>query len=276
MFDKKVIPLDKWVQNGIDYVVENYREVFQTIKLPIEKTLEGLDWLFNVVNPVVMIILFALVTLKISGKKLSVFTTISLIFIGLLGLWSEAMTTLAMITASVLFCVIVGIPLGIISGKSDKFENMLKPVLDAMQTTPAFVYLIPVVMLFSIGTVSGVIATIVFALPPIVRLTSLGIRQVDKELVEAGIAFGATSWQLLVKVQIPQALPTIMAGLNQTIMMALSMVVIAALIGSGGLGEPVFQGLNNLDIGLAFIGGISIVLLAIVLDRVSQNISKKK
>jgi glycine betaine/proline transport system permease protein len=276
MFDKKVIPLDKWVQNGIDYVVENYREVFQTIKLPIEKTLEGLDWLFNVVNPVVMIILFALVTLKISGKKLSVFTTISLIFIGLLGLWSEAMTTLAMITASVLFCVIVGIPLGIISGKSDKFENMLKPVLDAMQTTPAFVYLIPVVMLFSIGTVSGVIATIVFALPPIVRLTSLGIRQVDKELVEAGIAFGATSWQLLVKVQIPQALPTIMAGLNQTIMMALSMVVITALIGSGGLGEPVFQGLNNLDIGLAFIGGISIVLLAIVLDRVSQNISKKK
>jgi len=276
MFDKKVIPLDKWVQNGIDYVVENYREVFQTIKLPIEKTLEGLDWLFNVVNPVVMIILFALVTLKISGKKLSVFTTISLIFIGLLELWSEAMTTLAMITASVLFCVIVGIPLGIISGKSDKFENMLKPVLDAMQTTPAFVYLIPVVMLFSIGTVSGVIATIVFALPPIVRLTSLGIRQVDKELVEAGIAFGATSWQLLVKVQIPQALPTIMAGLNQTIMMALSMVVIAALIGSGGLGEPVFQGLNNLDIGLAFIGGISIVLLAIVLDRVSQNISKKK
>lgn len=276
MFDKKVIPLDKWVQNGIDYVVENYREVFQTIKLPIEKTLEGLDWLFNVVNPVVMIILFALVTLKISGKKLSVFTTISLIFIGLLGLWSEAMTTLAMITASVLFCVIVGIPLGIISGKSDKFENMLKPVLDAMQTTPAFVYLIPVVMLFSIGTVSGVIATIVFALPPIVRLTSLGIRQVDKELVEAGIAFGATSWQLLVKVQIPQALPTIMAGLNQTIMMALSMVVITALIGSGGLGEPVFQGLNNLDIGLAFIGGISIVLLAIVLDRVSQNIGKKK
>ena len=140
-----------------------------------------------------------------------------------------------------------------------------------MQTTPAFVYLIPVVMLFSIGTVSGVIATIVFAMPPIVRLTNLGIRQVHPELVEAGEAFGATSMQVLVKIQIPQAWPSIMAGLNQTIMMAISMVVIAALIGAGGLGVPVFQGLNNLDIGLATIGGIGIVLLAMVLDRITQG-----
>lgn len=275
MFEDKVIPLDKWVQYGIDYLVDNYRDFFQALKMPIEKTLLWFDWLFNYVNPVVMIIIFALLAYKYSGIKLSLFAIFSLVVVGLLGLWSETMTTLAMITASVFFCVVVGIPLGILSGKSDKFESVLRPILDAMQTTPAFVYLIPVVMLFSIGTVSGVIATIIFALPPIVRLTNLGIRQVDKEIVEAGIAFGATSWQLLVKVQLPQAMPTIMAGLNQTMMMALSMVVIAALIGSGGLGEPVFRGLNNLDIGLAFIGGLSIVLLAIILDRLTQSIGKK-
>jgi len=154
-------------------------------------------------------------------------------------------------------------------------ESILRPVLDTMQTTPAFVYLIPVVMLFSIGTVSGVIATIVFAMPPIVRLTNLGIRQVHPELVEAGEAFGATSMQVLLKIQIPQAWPSIMAGLNQTIMMALSMVVIAALIGAGGLGMPVFQGLNNLDIGLATIGGLGIVLLAMVLDRITQGMGQK-
>lgn len=276
MFDKKVLHLDKWVQDGIDYLVENYREIFQAAKLPIEKTLEWLDYGLNYVNPLIMIIIFAIITFKTSGIRLTIFTVAALFTVGFLGLWSETMTTLSMVLASVFFCVVAGVPLGIISGRNSKFESWLKPVLDAMQTTPAFVYLVPVVMLFSIGTVSGVIATIIFALPPIIRLTSLGIRQVDKELVEAGIAFGATKWQLLVKVQIPQAMPSIMAGLNQTIMMALSMVVIAALIGAGGLGVPVFQGLNNLDIGLAFIGGLGIVLMAIILDRLTQSFGKKQ
>lgn len=276
MFDKKVLHLDKWVQDGIDYLVENYREIFQAAKLPIEKTLEWLDYGLNYVNPLIMIIIFAIITFKTSGIRLTIFTVAALFTVGFLGLWSETMTTLSMVLASVFFCVVAGVPLGIISGRNSKFESWLKPVLDAMQTTPAFVYLVPVVMLFSIGTVSGVIATIIFALPPIIRLTSLGIRQVDKELVEAGIAFGATKWQLLVKVQIPQAMPSIMAGLNQTIMMALSMVVIAALIGAGGLGVPVFQGLNNLDIGLAFIGGLGIVLIAIILDRLTQSFGKKQ
>jgi glycine betaine/proline transport system permease protein len=185
------------------------------------------------------------------------------------------MITLAMVFSSVVFCTIVGIPLGIYSGKNDKFESFMRPILDGMQTTPAFVYLVPIVMLFSIGNVAGVLATIVFALPPIVRLTALGIRQVHPELVEAALAFGATSNQVLFKVQIPLALPTIMAGLNQTIMMALSMVVIAALIGAGGLGAPVVLGLNTLDIGLATIGGLSIVLIAIVLDRITQSLGSK-
>jgi glycine betaine/proline transport system permease protein len=245
------------------------------IKVPIEKTLQGLEWVFNVVPPFVIIIVFALLAWRYAGKRIMVFTILTLLLVGYLGLWDDTMTTLSMVLCSVLFCAIVGIPLGILSGRSDRFEMVLRPFLDAMQTTPAFVYLVPVVMLFSIGTVSGVLATIVFALPPIIRLTSLGIRQVHKELVEAALAFGATPWQVLRKVQIPLAMPSIMAGLNQTIMMALSMVVIAALIGAGGLGGPVVQGLNTLEIGLATIGGLAIVLLAMVLDRITQGLGQR-
>jgi glycine betaine/proline transport system permease protein len=185
------------------------------------------------------------------------------------------MTTLAMVLSSVVFCALVGVPLGIWAGRSDRFNAALRPVLDAMQTTPAFVYLVPIVMLFSVGNVAGVLATIVFALPPIIRLTSLGIRQVHPELIEAAQAFGGTRWQILRRVQIPLAMPTIMAGLNQTIMMALSMVVIAALIGAGGLGSPVILGLNTLDIGQAVIGGLGIVLIAIILDRITQGMTQK-
>jgi glycine betaine/proline transport system permease protein len=166
--------------------------------------------------------------------------------------------------------------MGIIAARSNRFVAFIRPILDAMQTTPAFVYLVPVVMLFSIGTVAGVIATIVFAMPPIIRLTNLGIRQVQSDVVEAAKSFGATPNQILWKVQFPLALPTIMAGLNQTIMMSLSMVVIAALIGAGGLGVPVFEGLNSLRVGLAFIGGLSIVLLAMVLDRITQSLGEAK
>ncbi|MBT8355213.1 MAG: ABC transporter permease subunit, partial [Desulfofustis sp.] len=223
-----------------------------------------------------VIIVLGVVAWRVSGIKLGIFTVVTLIFIGLLGLWEDTMITLAMVLCSVVFCTIAGIPLGILAGRSDRFEMAMRPMLDAMQTTPAFVYLVPIVMLFSIGNVAGVLATIVFALPPIIRLTSLGIRQVHPELVEAALAFGATNWQVLAKVQIPLALPTIMAGLNQTIMMALSMVVIASLIGAGGLGAPVVLGLNTLDIGLATIGGLAIVLIAIVLDRITQSMGTTK
>jgi len=206
---------------------------------------------------------------------LGIFSVATMVFIGLLGLWGETMTTLAMVLSSVVFCTIAGVPLGIIAGRSDKFEAWIRPALDAMQTTPAFVYLVPIVMLFSVGNVAGVLATIIFALPPLIRLTSLGIRQVHPELVEAAQAFGATRWQVLIRVQIPLAMPTILAGLNQTIMMALSMVVIAALIGAGGLGSPVILGLNTLDIGRAVTGGLGIVLIAIVLDRITQSMAQK-
>jgi len=274
-FEKKLIPLDEWVQDFVNWLVLNYRDIFQAIKAPIELCLKGFEWFFTFLHPAVVIVLFAYAAWRFVGKKTTVFTIVTYLLIGYLGLWEETMITLAMVISSVFFCAIVGIPLGIMSGRSDRFELFLRPALDAMQTIPPFVYLVPVVMLFSIGTVSGILATIVFALPPIVRLTSLGIRQVHPELIEAALAFGATPWQVLRKVQFPLALPSIMAGLNQTLMMALSMVVIAALIGAGGLGNPVVQGLNTLEIGLATIGGLAIVLLAMMLDRITQGFAKK-
>lgn len=274
-FEDRLIPLDDWIEVVVDFLVENYRTQFQLIKWPVEQTLHSIDWALNALPPLLVIILFAVLAWRTSGWKLMVFSTLTLFLIGFLGLWEDAMTTLAMVLSAVVFCTVVGIPLGILAARSDRFESYLRPVLDAMQTTPPFVYLVPVVMLFSIGTVAGVMATIVFALPPIIRLTNLGIRQVPRELVEAAVAFGATRGQVLRRVQLPLARPTIMAGLNQTIMMALSMVVIAALIGAGGLGVSVFQGLNSLEVGLAGIGGLSIVLIAIVLDRITQSLGKR-
>jgi glycine betaine/proline transport system permease protein len=276
MFEEKVIPLDSWVSQFVDWLVENYRDIFQSLKWPVDQTLNGLDIGLNWVHPLIIIALISFAAYRFSGKGLAVFSAVTLVLIGLLGLWEDTMTTLAMVLSSVVFCALAGIPLGIWAGRSDRFETALRPVLDAMQTTPAFVYLVPIVMLFSVGNTAGVLATIVFALPPVIRLTSLGIRQVHPELVEAAQAFGATRWQVLRRVQIPLAMPTIMAGLNQTIMMALSMVVIAALIGAGGLGSPVILGLNTLDIGQAVTGGLGIVLIAIILDRITQGMAQKK
>ena len=275
-FEEQVLPLGDWINTFIDWLVEGYRWFFQGIKWPVEITLGGMEHGLQAVHPYIIILIFAVAAWKASGWKLAVASVLMLVFVGLLGLWEDTMITLAMVFSSVVFCTIAGIPLGILAGRSNRFDSFLRPFLDGMQTTPAFVYLVPIVMLFSIGNVAGVLATIVFALPPLIRLTSLGIRGVHPELVEAALAFGATNWQVLRKVQIPLALPTIMAGLNQTIMMALSMVVIAALIGAGGLGAPVVLGLNTLDIGTATVGGIGIVLLAIILDRITQALGTKK
>jgi glycine betaine/proline transport system permease protein len=199
---------------------------------------------------------------------------IGLVFIDLVDLWSESMTTLAMIFTAVIFCILIGIPLGILCSRSKTFETIMRPILDVMQTIPSFVYLIPVVMLFGIGLTPGVVATIIFALPPIIRLTNLGIRQVSKGFKEAGSSLGLSKLLILIKIEIPLALKTIMAGINQTLMLALSMVVIAALIGAGGLGLTVYVALGRLDIGSAVIGGTGIVILAIILDRITQKLVK--
>jgi glycine betaine/proline transport system permease protein len=195
--------------------------------------------------------------------------------IGIFGLWNVAIETLGIVIVAVLISLIIGIPTGIAMSSSDRFNAFNTPILDAMQTMPSLVYLIPALMLFGLGKVPGVIATVIYALPPVVRLTNLGIRQVSQEVQEAALVFGASTWQMMKEVRFPLAMPTIMAGINQTTMMALSMVVIASMIGAGGLGEEVLKATNRVDVGKGFEAGWAIVVLAIVIDRMSQASAKK-
>ena len=250
------IPIAEWIEKHIKEWLFMQRPLFKKLSAPIDATLDGLDTLFNFIPFPIVILIFAFFAWKTNGLKFAIFAAISLISIDLVDLWEETMTTLAMIFTAVIFCMIIGVPVGIAASRSNLFE----------------VYLIPVVMLFGVGLTPGVVATIIFALPPIVRLTNLGIRQVGKGFKEAGASLGLTKFKILHRIEIPLAMKTIMAGVNQTLMLALSMVVIAALIGAGGLGLTVYVALGRLDIGGAVIGGTGIVILAIVLDRITQKI----
>ncbi|MGB0723208.1 MAG: glycine betaine/L-proline ABC transporter permease ProW [Gammaproteobacteria bacterium] len=269
-FQDALIPFAHWVEVALDWLVGNFRPVFQAVRAPVDATLSGIEGLLLGAPDFLVILIFALIAWQIAGRGLAIASIVSLVVVGLIGAWAEAMITLALVITSVLFCVLIGLPTGIWLSRSDRALALTRPILDAMQTTPAFVYLVPIVMLFGIGNVPGVVVTIIFALPPLIRLTNLGIRQVPEDLVEAARAFGASDKQLLFKVQLPLAMPTIMAGINQTLMLALSMVVIASMIAVGGLGQMVLRGIGRLDMGLAAVGGLGIVLLAIVLDRLTQ------
>lgn len=264
------LPLEGWINQGLEWVVENFRPFFQAVRAPIDATLSGVEQLMLAVPWPLLTLLVALFAWQFAGRGLAIGTACSLIAIAVLGIWPEAMVTLSLVLTSLAFCIVIGLPLGILIASSDRAQRWTRPILDAMQTTPAFVYLVPVVMLFGIGNVPGVIVTIIFALPPLVRLTNLGIRQVRPDLIEASRAYGASPWQLLWKVQLPLAMPNIMAGINQALMLSLSMVVIASMIAVGGLGQMVLRGIGRLDMGLATVGGLGIVLLAIVLDRITQ------
>ena len=268
------IPIAEWIERNIKEWLFTQRPLFKKLSAPIDTVLNSLDTFLNFIPFPIILLIFIFFAFRTNGLKFAVFTLISLIFIDLVDLWSESMTTLAMIFTAVFFCMIIGIPLGILASRSKTFEIILRPMLDIMQTIPSFVYLIPVVMLFGVGLTPGVVATIIFALPPIIRLTNLGIRQVGKGFKEAGFSLGLTKFLVLIKIEIPLSLKTIMAGVNQTLMLALSMVVIAALIGAGGLGLTVYIALGRLDVGSAVIGGTAIVILAIILDRITQKIIK--
>ncbi|MDN2567525.1 proline/glycine betaine ABC transporter permease [Aquibium sp. A9E412] len=275
--DLFTIPLDDWINTFVrDWLVPNFRPAFRAMQWPVTQVLNGLEAFLQAVPMAVFTVVLAAIAWRTAGRGVALFTLVSLIFIDLIELWPETMTTLAMIVTAVLFCTVIGVPVGIAAARSDRFLAVLRPVLDIMQTIPPFVYLVPIVMLFGVGMVPGIIATIVFALPPIIRLTNLGIRNVRGDLIEAGHAFGSTPWQMLWEIQFPLALRTIMAGLNQTLMLALSMVVIAALIGAGGLGLVVFTGLGRLDVGNATAGGIGIVIIAIILDRITQALGERR
>lgn len=271
-FKDAVIPFDHWVETSLNWLVAHGRPIFQAIRVPIDFILTSFQTALVSTPSLIMIAILVLIAWQLAGKKMGIATLASLAVIGLIGAWSEAMVTLALVLTSVFFCLLIGLPMGIWLARSNSAAKIIRPILDAMQTTPAFVYLVPIVMLFGIGNVPGVVVTIIFALPPIVRLTILGIQQVPEELIEAGHSFGASPKQMLYRIQLPLATPTIMAGVNQTLMLSLSMVVIASMIAVGGLGQMVLRGIGRLDMGLAAVGGLGIVILAILLDRLTQTI----
>lgn len=249
--------------------IEAFFDPLLQFLLWFDRLLSGSPWW------AVMLGLIAISWLASRSWKLCVGVALALFAIGLFGMWADAMSTLAMILVCAAIAIALGIPVGIAMSRSDRVQSAVTPVLDVMQTLPAFVYLIPVVMLLGIGRIPGLIAVVIYAIPPIIRLTNLGIRLVDKEVLEAAAAFGANRWQRLYQVQMPLAMPTIMAGVNQTIMMALSMVVIAAMIGVRGLGQPVLQSITNQYFTLGLLNGLAIVLLAIMVDRVTQAYGRR-
>ncbi|MEC4816316.1 MAG: glycine betaine/L-proline ABC transporter substrate-binding protein ProX [Scytonema sp. PMC 1069.18] len=273
-FDLYTLPLEDWITNSVNYIVENYRPLFQAIRIPISFVLESMQLSFLAIPPLIFLILVGLLAWQIAGGKIAIYSIVALSLIGFFGAWEEAIVSLSLVVTAVTFCMVVGITLGILSASNQRLEKWLQPILDAMQTLPSFVYLVPVVMLFGIGEVSGVIATFIFAVPPLIRLTSLGIRQVSTEVVEAATAFGSTPRQILWEVQIPLAMPTILAGVNQAILLALSMSVVTSMIGVNGLGGMVLQGLGQVNVGLASVGGLSIVLIAVMLDRITHVLTK--
>lgn len=269
------IPIGDIVENFIDFLAMNFDAFFDFIFVISSSMIKGLEagllaipwWIF-----IIIIFLLGWYFTNLYGGLLFGFF---IFLIGTFDLWPETMTTISIVLISVILSLLIGIPLGVATAFSKSLSTIMRPVLDAMQTMPSFVYLIPVIFFFPLGNVPAVIATIIYALPPVIRLTELGIRNVDKEVVESAQSFGSSTSQMLVKVQLPQALPTIMAGVNQTTMMALSMAVVGSMVGAQGLGERVLYAINRIDISLGFEAGISIVFLAIIIDRITGGIANR-
>jgi glycine betaine/proline transport system permease protein len=268
--------IGKFAEEMVNLLFARFSGAFNAFSAALGAVVESLEHALAAVPFVAMLVVFVALALWRRGVVFAVFVGLALALINYMGLWGQTVSTLALVFAATVLSLAVGVPMGIWGARSERVGMVLRSILDFMQTMPAFVYLIPAVILFGLGRVPAVIATIVFAMPPVVRLTTLGIRQVRPELLEAGRSFGSTKSQLLWKIQLPNALPSIMAGVNQTIMMALSMVVVASMIGAGGLGEYVLSGIQRLDIGIGFEGGLGVVLLAIVLDRLTESFGVKK
>jgi glycine betaine/proline transport system permease protein len=258
-----------------EWLIPEMGDFFDTLSDGINSFVELISNGILAVPPELMTIIFILLSWYFAGRGTALFTLVGMLYIGSVDLWEPAMDTLSIVLVATLFSIVVGVPIGILSAKSNIMDKITRPILDFMQTLPSFVYLIPAVLLFGLGGVPAVIATFVFATPPAVRMTNLGIKQVPTDVVEAARAFGSTSWQMLVKVQLPMAVPTIMAGINQTIMLALSMAVVASMIGAPGLGSIVLSGISSVNVGLGLTGGLGIVVLAIVLDRITQGLGQK-
>ncbi|TWP29994.1 ABC transporter permease subunit [Apibacter muscae] len=286
------LDLGKYIEKFVDVVSIKGAPIFKQITIIIENCIDVLQGILLSLPFYIIILLMVLLSFALKNKgfknikftpsnarkllELPLFSLLGLVLIYWMGFWKEAMDTLVLVIVSTFIILIIGIPLGIICARNKKVNLLVRPLLDFMQTMPAFVYLIPAILFFSVGNVPGVIATVIFSLPPAVRMTALGIRDVPKETVEASIAFGCTKTQTLFKVQLPLAKPTILAGVNQVIMLALSMVVIASMVGAGGLGESVYAAIQQADVALGFEAGLCIVILAIILDRMTQSLGNKK
>jgi glycine betaine/proline transport system permease protein len=266
------LPLEGWTSSFVKYVqdINVVDEFFDLVKDGIGAFVGALEVVLTAPPELLMVAIFAAIAFFVSGWRVALFSVLGFLLIISLGLWEDTMLSLALVLAATVVSLLIGVPIGVLAAKSRAIQAAARPTLDIMQTMPAFVYLVPMVVFLGLGATPGLVATVIFAAPPAVRLTMLGIQQVPQNTVEAAHAFGATPWQTLRKVELPQALPTIMAGVNQVIMLALSMVVIAALVGAGGLGEAVVRGLSQLDVGRAFVGGVGIVIIAIYLDRVTR------
>ena len=267
-------PLGLAVDAIVAWLLEHGQWFFGLVRLTVELLASLFESVLSLPPAWVLAPVIALIGWRRVGGGFSLFALLGLNLVLALGLWQPMIATLALVLASALLALLIGLPLGILSARFPMVWSVVRPGLDLMQTMPAFVYLIPAVMLFSTGAVPSIIATLIFSMPPVVRLTHLGITQVPADLIEAGRSFGCSEHQMLWLVQMPNALPTVMTGVNQTIMLALSMVVIASMIGGGGLGDVVLRGIQQLDVGLGFEGGIAVVILAVILDRLTQGLSK--
>jgi glycine betaine/proline transport system permease protein len=261
---------------AVNYMLDNWEPFFDAVSAIINFLAQGFTTILNWLPIWGVFVIFIALALWRVGWGFALFVLVSLWVVTGMHLWPETMDTLALVIASAIYALAIGLTSGVFMAKSEWLATILRPILDFMQTLPPFVYLIPAAMFFGLGIVPGTIATVIFAMPPAVRLMNLGIRNVDVENVEAGRAFGCTPLQLLFKVELPLAMPSIKAGINQTIMLSLSMVVIASMIGAGGLGNTVLTGIETLNVGLGFEGGIGVVIIAIILDRLTQSIGVSK
>jgi glycine betaine/proline transport system permease protein len=270
------LPLDQWTSALVDWLTVEGEALFDMIGNVLLTPMLGLERFLLWIPWWAIILLAAGLAWRQKGWRMALGVIAGMFFIGSLGLWDMAMKTLAIVIAAAILALIVGVPIGIGMARSEKMRGLVRPILDMMQTMPSFVYLIPALMLFGLGKVPALLSTLIYAIPPVIRLTDLGIRQVPGDVIEASRAFGATERQMLLKVQLPLAAPTIMTGVNQTIMMALAMVVIASMIGAGGLGTEVLNGIARLDVGRGFNGGISIVIMAIIIDRLTQSAAQPR
>lgn len=270
------LPLANWIDTLIDWITDNFSDLFDGISEGLGGFVEGIVAFFGFIPVILFIILASLIAWKLCKWKIALFTFIGLFLVENLGYWENMLDTLALVITSVLISVIIGIPIGIWASQKPTVKQIVTPILDFMQTMPAFVYLLPAIFFFNIGVVPGVVSSVIFAMPPAIRLTILGINQVPEDLIEATEAFGSTTTQKLFKVQLPLAMPTIMAGINQCIMLALSMVVIASMVGAPGLGADVYRAVTQIQTGVGFEAGLAIVVIAIILDRFTQNIGKQK